>query len=84
VQEKDQGTEVVIEDRGDATCPTEVKVTYEDGETMIRRIDVKHWLAGKRTATLKLGPGVKKIVIDPRRLTIDINRRNNSWNGDGD
>ncbi len=84
VEEKDQGTKVVIEDRGDATCPTEVKVTYEDGETMIRRIDVKHWLAGKRTCTLKLGPGVKKVVIDPRRLTIDINRRNNSWNGDGD
>ena len=64
---------------------TEVKVTYDDGRTETRTIDVKHWLAGKRTATLELGAGVKKVVIDPRRMTLlDIDRRNNVWEGDGE
>ncbi len=83
VEEKDQGTKVVIEDRGYATYPTEVKITYDNGKTETRRVNVKHWLGGKRSATLDLGADVLKVEIDPRRVTIDINRRNNTWNRGG-
>jgi aminopeptidase N len=79
VKAKDQGTEVVIEDRGPATHPTRVQVTYEGGKTETKEVGVHHWLAGKRTAMLHFGPRVQSVVIDPERLTLDISRGNNTW-----
>ena len=83
VTANDNGTEVVIEDRGYATYPTEVKVTYAGGKTATRTVDVKRWLAGKRTVTLQFEEGVEKVVLDPRRVTLDTKRRNNRWETDG-
>jgi len=84
VKATDQGTEVVIEDRGDATYPTRVQVTYADGKIDTQKIAVQHWLAGKRAATLHFAPGVQKVVIDPERVTLDIKRGNNTWKSDGE
>jgi Peptidase family M1 domain len=83
VKEKGQATEVVIQDRGDATYPTRVQVQYSDGRTEIKSVDVRRWLAGKRTATLTFGSGVTKVVIDPERVTLDIDRSNNTWKSEG-
>jgi hypothetical protein len=83
VKEKDQGTEVVIEDRGYATYPTRVQVTYDDGKTETQKIGVQHWLGGRRVAELRFGPDVQKVVVDPERVTLDIHRGNNIWNSDG-
>jgi len=79
VKQKNQGTEVVIEDRGQATWPTQVRVTYADGRTETKQIGVQHWLSGKRAAILHFEPDVQSVVVDPERLTLDVDRRNNTW-----
>jgi Peptidase family M1 domain len=79
VEEKEDGAHVVIADRSKGTYPTQVRVTYEDDTTEMKTIDVKHWLAGKKTKTLIFKNGVAKVVIDPKRITLDASRRNNTW-----
>lgn len=79
VEEKGDGTYVVIADKTEGTHPTQVEVTYDDDTKETRAVDIKHWLSGKKTKTLKFKKGVKRVVIDPERLTLDTSRANNTW-----
>ncbi len=79
VEAGQDGTTVVISDRQYATYPTIVEVTYEGGRTDRQTIDVAHWLSGKKTKTLKFGPGVTKVELNPGVLTLDLSARNNVW-----
>jgi len=79
VEEKDGKTELIIEDKGLAPMPTEILVTYEGGKKETVRVPVDYWLSGKKTKLLELKAGVKEVVIDPSRSTLDIDRRNNRW-----
>lgn len=81
VKGTDGGTEVVIADKGYATYPTRVEVTYQDQTKETRTIDVQHWLSGKKTKALQFKKGVTKVQIDPKRVTLDTSRRNNTWSG---
>jgi len=73
------GTEVVVADTRYATYPTIVEVTYEDGEVERKSIDVSHWLSGAKTRTLRFGPGVTRVELNPGRFTLDVSARNNVW-----
>ncbi len=79
VKRKENGAELVVGDRGYATMPTEIEVTFADGRKETLRIGVEYWLSGRKTRTLQLGPGVVRIEIDPKRKTLDSDRKNNVW-----
>ncbi|MCB9889265.1 MAG: M1 family metallopeptidase [Planctomycetes bacterium] len=82
VQPNAEGTQLVVEDKGYATYPTEIEVTYRGGRKETLKIPVEHWLSGKRTKKLQLGKDVVGVVLDPRRITLDISRRNNVWSAE--
>jgi hypothetical protein len=79
VTELDGGTDVVVADLRYATYPTIVAVTYADGRSETQSIDVAHWLAGKKTKTLRFGPGVARVELNPDRVTLDLSARNHVW-----
>lgn len=76
-------TEIVVEDRSRAFLPATVEVTYEGGETAEAVVPVATWLTGARTATLRFGPGVVRVVIDPRHTSLDVDPSNNRWSRPG-
>ena len=80
------GTEIVIRDIGDAPMPTEVTITLADGEQMLRRIPVEHWLGGTRSASLSLAAerDVVEVEIDANGDYPDIARWNNFWSAAAD
>ncbi len=71
VTKTESGTQIVIEDMGLASWPTEVEITYAAEKKETRRIEIEHWLSGKKTKSLDVGPDVVKVVIDPKGLTLD-------------
>ncbi len=73
------GTDVVVVDLGYATYPTVVEVTHADGKTERQSVDIAHWLAGKKTKTLRFGPGIKRVEVNPGVLILDMSARNNVW-----
>ncbi|WP_372637356.1 M1 family metallopeptidase [Fodinibius sp.] len=75
------GTEIVIEDRGQAPMPAPVEITLSDGTTLTREIPVETWLKGTTRATLSIDHTgeVTNVVVDPERKFPDANRTNNSW-----
>lgn len=73
------GTDVVVADLRYATYPTIVEVEYESGEKARQTIDVAHWLAGKKTKTLRFGPGVVRVELNPDKVTLDVSARNDTW-----
>ena len=79
VKEKDDGTEVIVEDRLFATYPTTVQVTYGDGNTETKSVDVKHWLSGKKTKALMFKKDVAEVSLNPGRATLDKSNSNNVW-----
>jgi aminopeptidase N len=79
VTENDGATEVVVSDQRYATYPTVVEVTYDSGETERKTIDVAHWLSGKKTKTVKFGPNVRKVELNPGKVTLDLSARNDVW-----
>ncbi|MDX1440144.1 MAG: M1 family metallopeptidase, partial [Rubricoccaceae bacterium] len=80
VQESAQEVIVRIEDHGLAPMPAPVVVTYADGRSEERRVEVQHWLSGATEAALTFpGGDVVEVVIDPNEYVIDIDRSNNEW-----
>lgn len=81
VQTTDNGTQIVIEDHGQAPMPTTVAITLADGTTLSREIPVETWLKGATQTTLTVDSAseVTKVVIDPEQKFPDANRINNSW-----
>ena len=80
VTSTDDGTEIVIADRGLVPMPTPVTITYADGRTEQRMVEVEHWLAGHRSATIRVDPGsVSRVEIDADMAFPDVDRANNTW-----
>ncbi|HKK45224.1 MAG TPA: M1 family metallopeptidase [Balneolaceae bacterium] len=81
VSSTDNGTRIVIEDRGQVPMPADVEITMDDGSTIDRTIPVKHWLEGATRAVINITRDgqVQKVVIDPDQKFPDADRSNNSW-----
>ncbi|MBK8979932.1 MAG: M1 family metallopeptidase [Planctomycetes bacterium] len=82
VIESEDGVVVEIVDRGDVPYPCTVEARYGEGRSERRTIDVEHWLAGNRTATVTFPGGALAVQIDPDRDTLDVDPRNQSWTRD--
>ena len=74
------GTTIVIEDKGLAPMPGEVRVTRSDSTTVLEKIPVSYWLAGHTTYRFTV-PGVRvvRVEVDPEQKLPDVNRKNNTW-----
>ncbi|MCR9246359.1 MAG: M1 family metallopeptidase [bacterium] len=76
-------TTVIVEDRGRAMHPCVVEATMVDDSTARQTVDAAHW-RGNRYAKVQFPGQVKKVVIDPDIQALDKDRRNNSWEAEGD
>jgi aminopeptidase N len=76
-----EGTQINVENRGRIAMPANLTITLAGGERASRTIEVEHWLAGNRTATVTLPAGslVTRVEIDAGRHFADVDRRNNVW-----
>jgi hypothetical protein len=81
VAKTDQGTRIVIEDRGRVPMPATVEITMNDGSTITRSVPVERWLKGATRAVIMITqPGdVTKVVVDPGQKYPDADRTNNTW-----
>ncbi len=79
VSSTENGTRIVIEDRGQAPMPTTIEITLADGSTVTRNIPVETWLEGATQTEITVDGEVTKVVIDPEMHYPDSNRSNNSW-----
>jgi hypothetical protein len=80
----EDGTRIVIRDRGMVPMPAIVEVTLSDGSTVRREVPVETWLEGAREATVTLDAAdVQKVEIDPDLAFPDLDRSNNVWEAGG-
>lgn len=73
--------EVTFEKPGDMLMPIIVELTFEDGTTEMSTFPVQIWRKNNQTASRVFATekAVKKIVIDPKLQTADIDVTNNTW-----
>lgn len=73
--------EVTFEKPGDMLMPIIVELTFEDGTTETNTFPVQIWRKNNQTASRVFATekAVKKIVIDPKLQTADIDVTNNTW-----
>jgi len=82
-----ENVRIVIQDLGQTPMPSYVEITFNDGTTMDKTIEVDTWLAGATSAILELdmssspvaGKEVTRVEIDPEFLFPDADRSNNVW-----
>ncbi len=81
VEQTDEGTRIVIEDRGLVPMPVRLAITLENGEVMRREVPVDRWLSGAWTAevAVRTDQVVIRVEIDPELAFPDVNRQNNVW-----
>jgi len=73
-------TSVVIEDRGLAPYPAQVRIRTASGQTIEREVPVEHWLAGNTRYEIAVGrERVTRVEIDPAGYAPDVDRGNNLW-----
>ncbi|MFN1834595.1 M1 family metallopeptidase [Balneola sp. MJW-20] len=72
---------ITIMDIGDAPMPVLLRITFEDGTTEDRRIEVTDWLRGLRETSIEIESSspVQRVEIDPDNYFPDVNRTNNVW-----
>ena len=75
----EQGTRIVIEDRGLVPMPVRLAITRADGSVERREIPVDVWLGGAATTTVTVSGDVTQVEIDPERLFPDVDPGNNVW-----
>jgi hypothetical protein len=77
----DDGTTIVLEDRGWALLPTRVAITRADGTVVEREVPVDVWLSGATQSELRLPPGspVVRVELDAAHAFPDLDRENNVW-----
>jgi hypothetical protein len=72
---------IVLMNRGQMVMPAELKLSYDDGTSVVRKLPAEIWLLGSRHAlTIETGP--KRLValeLDPRHVMPDVSRANNRW-----
>lgn len=79
VETTDNGTRIIIEDRGQVPMPATVEITMMDGSTITKTIPVDKWLLGATKTALTVDGDVSSVVIDPNKDYPDADRTNNSW-----
>jgi hypothetical protein len=73
-------TFIHLSSRAHMVLPATLELKYEDGTTETRRLPVEMWLLGSRfTYRVPTTKRVVGVVLDPRRVYPDVERRNNSW-----
>jgi aminopeptidase N len=80
VQPREDGSEVVLANRGTMTLPLELALTYADGSTETVKLPVEMWNLGGRFG-YRVPPGrtVVSVTVDPRGALPDTDRSNNQW-----
>jgi hypothetical protein len=91
IQSSDDGTEIVIENRGDMEMPVELELTYGDGTTERIKLPVEMWNQGDMFVyRVAAGREVTSARLDPRGVYPDVDRGNDvmlsgacrrSWDG---
>lgn len=82
VTQIDDGLRVTIVDKGKVPMPVLVKASYTDGTTRTKRLPVNVWLEGAQSTDVIFPAGkVARIELDPQAFLPDINRMNNTWEG---
>jgi aminopeptidase N len=78
-------TTVTVRDRGLAPMPVRLAVTRADGSVQRVEIPVDAWLAGVRTATVRVAaaPAVVKVEIDPAQAFPYVDRTGLTWTAAG-
>jgi hypothetical protein len=75
----DGAQKVFLSNRGTMTLPLEMDLTYADGTTERVRLPVEMWNLGPRFAyRVRGGRQVTGVVVDPRGVLPDVDRKNNS------
>jgi hypothetical protein len=75
----DSVPKVFLSNRGTMTLPLEMDLTYADGSTERVRLPVEMWNLGARFAyRVRGGRAVTGVVVDPRGVLPDIDRKNNT------
>ena len=81
VESSEDGTRIVIEDRGLIPMPVRLRITFADGSVMRAELPAEQWLSGTTITEITV-PGGKEIIrveIDPEFLFPDADRSNNNW-----
>lgn len=76
------GQTVVIEDRGNAPYPAEVRIRTSTGVSILEDVPVEHWLAGNTTYEIAVPADagrVTRVELDPSGLAPDVDRQNDFW-----
>jgi hypothetical protein len=76
------GQIVVIEDRGNAPFPVQVRIRTSTGVSLTHDIEVEHWLEGNRTFEIPIPSDagrVTRVELDPVGYSPDVDRANNFW-----
>jgi hypothetical protein len=69
---------VFLSNRGSMTLPLEMDLTYADGASERVRLPVEMWNLGRLFAyRVRGGRRVTKVVVDPRQVLPDVDRKNN-------
>ncbi|MCO6147098.1 M1 family metallopeptidase [Flavobacterium sp. NRK1] len=73
--------EVTFNKPGDMLMPIIAELTFEDGTAETYTFPVQIWRKNNETASrvFAVDKKVKKIVVDPKLMTADIDTDNNSW-----
>jgi hypothetical protein len=75
----DGAQKVFLSNRGTMTLPLEMDLTYADGTTERVRLPAEMWNLGRRFAyRVRGGRQVTGVVVDPRGVRPDVDRKNNS------
>ena len=75
----DGAEKVFLSNRGTMTLPLEMELAYADGTTERVRLPVEMWNLGPRFAyRVRGGRRVTGVVVDPRGVLPDVDRKNNS------
>jgi len=79
-RESEKGSVIVIRNRGTMVMPAELELTFTDGAKGIVRLPVEMWNLGPvfeyHLADVRR---VRQVVIDPRQVLPDMDRKNNTW-----
>lgn len=73
--------EITFEKLGGVPMPILLQITYESGETEMRNFPVQVWRLNNKefVYTLATDKPIKSFVIDPEKMTADINTGNNAY-----
>ncbi|HEY9229306.1 MAG TPA: M1 family metallopeptidase [Gemmatimonadaceae bacterium] len=76
----ENGSSVVLTNRGTMVMPAELSLTFDDGTTTVVKLPVDMWNLGDRFVyRVPGGKNVRSAEVDPRRALPDIDRANNRW-----